>query len=331
LPHHGTTLTLPVPRFKGTTEFPQEIAMTDNRLLPFPPKTRAFGKTGKTISSLAWGMWRFKGEDVKAARALVDAVFESGISFFDTADIYGADTQQGFGSAEALLGKVFAEEPRLRDRMVLATKGGIIIGVPYDSSAVYLEQAIDISLKRLNTEHVDLWQIHRPDILTHPAEIAAALEKAHKAGKIGAVGVSNFTIAQTDALQKFLSMPIVSTQPEFSPLHLVPIENGLLDHSMMHERLVMAWSPLGGGRLADPTSARELAVAAALDAVATKFSVSRTAAAYSWMMAHPAGVVPIVGSQQAARIHEAADAYKINWTRTDWYNVLVAARGERLP
>jgi predicted oxidoreductase len=324
-------LTLRNRPFKEAFEFQDKTDMTDNRLLPPLPKTRFLGKSGKTISSLAWGMWRFKGEDIKAARALVDAVYETGITFFDTADIYGADTPQGFGSAEALLGKVFAEDSRLRDRMVLATKGGIIIGVPYDSSAAYLEQAIDISLRRLNTDHVDLWQIHRPDILTHPSEIAAALEKAHKAGKIGAVGVSNFTLAQTDALQKFLSLPIVTTQPEFSPLHLAPIENGLLDHSMAHERLVMAWSPLGGGRIADPKTSREQAVAAALDAVAEKFSVSRTAAAYSWIMAHPAAIIPIVGSQQAGRIREAADAFKIQWTRTDWYNVLVAARGERLP
>jgi predicted oxidoreductase len=305
--------------------------MTDTRLLCLSPKSHPFGNSGKTISGLAWGMWRFKGDDIKAARALVDAVLESGITFFDTADIYGADTPQGFGSAEALLGKVFAENPQLRDRMVLATKGGIIIGVPYDSSAAYLEQAIDASLKRLNTNHVDLWQIHRPDILTHPSEIAAVLEKAHTAGKIGAVGVSNFTISQTDVLQKFLSLPIVSTQPEFSPLHLEPVENGLLDHSMEHSRLIMAWSPLGGGRIANPTTPREKAVATALDAVAAKFSVSRTAAAYSWIMAHPAAIVPIVGSQQAVRIQEASDAFKIRWTRADWYTVLVASRGERLP
>jgi predicted oxidoreductase len=304
--------------------------MNDPRLLPAPLKTRPLGTTGKQVSTLAWGMWRFKGDDVKAARALVDAAFDAGITFFDTADIYGADGD-GFGAAEVLLGKVLAEDAALRDRMVLASKGGIIIGVPYDSSESYLTKAIDASLTRLGVDHIDLWQIHRPDILTHPSEIARALENAHKAGKIGAIGVSNMTLTQTDALRAHLSVPLVSTQPELSALCLDPIENGQLDHAMTHNLMVMAWSPLGGGRLAYPTTKRELDVAEALDAVARAHGVSRTAAAYSWIMAHPAGIIPIVGSQQVARIAEAADAYKIAWTRADWYKVLVASRQEGLP
>jgi predicted oxidoreductase len=95
--------------------------------------------------------------------------------------------------------------------------------------------------------------------------------------------------------------------------------------------LTSPWSPLGGGRIANPTNAREKAVAAALDAVANEHGVSRTAAAYSWIMAHPARPIPIVGSQHPNRIREAADAYKVAWTRTNWYAVLVASRGEKLP
>src|SRR3546814_4139474 len=100
----------------------------------------------------------------------------------------------------------------LRDGMLLATKGGIIPGVPYDSSAPYLASAIDASLRRLRTERVELWQIHRPDLLAHPQEIARTLEEAHGAGKIGAIGVSNFTPAQTSALAHFLPVPLVSHQ-----------------------------------------------------------------------------------------------------------------------
>jgi predicted oxidoreductase len=94
---------------------------------------------------------------------------------------------------------------------------------------------------------------------------------------------------------------------------------------------VLAWSPLGRGRLGDPQDARARAVAAALDAQAGRYGVSRTAAAYSWIMAHPAQIIPIVGTQNPARIREAADAFKVRWTRADWYAVLVASRGERLP
>jgi predicted oxidoreductase len=299
-------------------------------LLPQLPATRHLGSSGITVSSLAWGMWRFAGSDAEAAQ-LVHAVLDSGITLFDTADIYGFDGQGGFGDAEALLGRVFAAEPGLRARMVLATKGGIMPPLPYDQSAAYLGAALDASLRRLGVDQVDLYQIHRPDILAHPQEVARALEDMITSGKVRSLGVSNMTVHQIAALQHFLSLPLATTQPEISPLRITCFENGELDQAMMLGMSPLAWSPLGGGRLADPQDDRAHAVAAELDRIAALAGVSRTAAAYSWLMAHPAGIIPIVGTQNAARVTEAADAYKIQWTRTDWYAVLVAARGERLP
>jgi predicted oxidoreductase len=300
-------------------------------LLPLPAARRPLGKSGIEVSALAWGNWRLCGDDVGAVVELLHAALDAGIDLIDTADIYGPDNDEAFGASEALLGRALAAEPGLRDRLVIATKGGISMGVPYDSSADYLTSAIDASLARLGTDHVELWQIHRPDILTHPAQIAEAIEAAHKAGKIRSFGVSNFTTSQIATLQQFLSLPIVSTQPELSPLKLAPIENGELDQAIAMDMAVLAWSPLGGGRIANPSDERALAVAAELDAVAEEHGVSRTAAAYSWIMAHPARVIPIVGSQKAGRIAEAADAFKVRWTRARWYAVLVAAKGEPLP
>ena len=100
---------------------------------------------------------------------------------------------------EALLGEVLAAEPALRARMVLASKGGIMPPLPYDQSAAYLSSAIDASLQRLKTGTIDLYQIHRPDILAHPQEVAKTLDDAVKAGKIRTIGVSNFTIHQKSA------------------------------------------------------------------------------------------------------------------------------------
>jgi len=276
-------------------------------------------------------MWRFAGRGRDEAARLVHAALDAGIGLLDTADIYGFDGQRGFGNAEALLGEVIAAEPGLRGRFVLASKGGIRPPTPYDQSAAWLAEAIDDSLKRLKVERIDLWQIHRPDILAHPQEIAAALDKAQTAGKIGEVGVSNFTQAQIAALAAFVTRPLASTQPEISPLRIDVFENGELDQAMMLGLVPLAWSPLGGGRLAEPASERESAVATALDAVARDRGVSRTVAAYSWLMAHPAGIVPIVGSQQVERIAEAARALTVRWTREEWYAVLIAARGEKLP
>jgi predicted oxidoreductase len=298
--------------------------------LTVSPDSRPLGKSGIAVSPIAWGMWRFAGVSPEDGRALIEAAFDAGVTLFDTADIYGLDGP-GFGTAESLLGEIFAATPGLRDRMVLATKGGITPPVPYDSSRDYLMQALENSLRRLRTDAVDLYQIHRPDILTHPQEVARTLEDMVSSGKVRAVGVSNYTIEQTQALRVFLSIPLASMQPEFSPLETGPLTGGLLDRAMAHDVAVLAWSPLGGGRIAQPGTEREQAVAAALDKVAGEAGVSRTAATYSWIMAHPAKVIPIVGTQKVERVAELADAFKVRWSRQDWYDVLVASRGEKLP
>ena len=299
--------------------------------LPNPQRERALYPGGPKVSSIAWGMWRFAGDDVAAAEARIQAALDAGVTLFDTADIYGPDNGEPFGAAEALLGRVLAGNPGLRDRMVIATKGGISMGVPYDSSAAYLTTAIDASLARMGLEHVALWQIHRPDLLTHPAEIGEALLAAHQAGKIGAVGVSNFTPWQVEALAAHLPLPIVSCQPEFSPLAVAPLTDGVLDQAIARGMTVLAWSPLGGGRLGQPGDERTRAVAAALDAKAHEAGVSRAAAAYSWILAHPARPIPIVGTQSTARIAEIPQAFTPRWTRAEWYAVLVASLGAPLP
>jgi predicted oxidoreductase len=292
----------------------------------------ALGATDVLVSRLAWGMWRFQGDDLSQARALVDAALDAGINLFDTADIYGFNGRDGFGDAETRLGRLFAADPGLRPEIVLASKGGVVPGVPYDSSAGYLVAACEASLRRLGTDHLDLFQVHRPDVLTHPAEVARALETLVASGKVRAVGVSNYTRPQVAALVAHLQIPLASIQPEFSPLELEPLADGTLDLAMQQRVSVLAWSPLAGGRLGDAgDDERAQRVCAELDRQAQRWGVSRAAATYGWIMAHPAGVIPIVGSQQASRIREAAAACQVEWTRADWYRVLVASRGVALP
>jgi predicted oxidoreductase len=292
---------------------------------------RKLGGTDIEISQIAWGMWRFYDDDLNAAQSRVQAALDAGITFFDTADIYSPDIAETFGAAEALLGRVFRQAPSLRQRMVLATKGGIRRGVPYDSSAEYLRAAIDASLTRLGTERVELWQVHRPDILTHPQEVVRTLEAAHQAGKIAAIGVSNFTVAQTAALAHFLTVPLVSQQLQLSPLFLEPARDGLLDQAMVMELTVLAWSPLGGGRLGHPNDERSRAVAALLDAKASETGASRAAAAYSWIMAHPSRPIPIAGTQNINRIATIPQAFQVEWSRQEWYRVFETSLGEKLP
>ena len=287
---------------------------------------RPLGRSGILVSPIAWGMWRLRGDDIAGARTLIEAALNSGITLFDTADIYGFDGTSGFGDAETALGRVLAEAPELRGHMVVATKGGIIPGVPYDSSPAYLERALDASLRRLGIDQVDLWQVHRPDLLAHPQELAAALEKMIASGKTLAIGVSNFTPAQVAALESFLTVPLASTQPEFSPLHTDPLWDGTLDLAMTRDHAVLAWSPLGGGRLGQNGP-----VAALLEGKGAQHGVSAVAATYAWLMAHPARVIPIVGSQRVERIREARDAFKVEWSRAEWYGVLQASMGKKLP
>jgi len=294
-------------------------------------QVRKLGGTDIEISPIAWGMWRFRGDDGNAAQSRVEAALDAGITLFDTADIYGPGNGESFGAAEALLGRVFRQAPALRKRMVLATKGGIRMGVPYDSSAEYLGAAIDASLTRLGTERVELWQVHRPDILAHPQELAHTLEAAHRAGKIAAIGVSNFTVAQTAALAHFLTVPLASQQPQFSPLFLEPVQDGVLDQAMVLNLTVLAWSPLGGGRLGQPNDERSRAVAALLDAKASEAGVDRAAAAYSWIMAHPSRPIPIAGTQNIDRIATIPQALQVKWSRQEWYRVFETSLGEKLP
>jgi predicted oxidoreductase len=293
------------------------------------------------IGPLAYGCWRFAGTDVATARAKIETALECGMTVIDTADIYGyhgavpaTDAGSGFGEAETLLGKVLADAPELREQMVLATKGGICPPTPYDSSADRLRAACDDSLRRLGVDAIDLYQIHRPDLLSHPAEVAEVLDDLVESGKVLAVGVSNHTVAQTRALQFHLNTPLATTQPEFSPLVLDPITDGTLDLGMETDLVPLAWSPLAGGRLAgtpDPADPRAVAVAAVCDRIALEQGVARTAVILAWVMRHPAGVIPIVGTQQLDRIRECSRAIEVVLDAAQWYEILVAARGEPMP
>jgi aryl-alcohol dehydrogenase-like predicted oxidoreductase len=298
--------------------------MTALKLVDAP---RPLGKSDISVYPLAWGMWRSAG-DVAAVRERVAAAREIGVTLFDTADVYG----HAFGSAESLLGDVLKAEPSWRKDMVISTKGGIIPGTPYNSSAAYLQSACEASLERLGVERIDLYQIHRPDMLTHPAEVAEGLVKLKRAGKIDAVGVSNYTAQQTAALQAWLDLPVVSHQPEFSPLHLAPLTDGVLDQAMERDMAVLAWSPLAGGRLADaPSDGPVRAVIEELDRLAMREGVSRASVALAWVMTHPAHPIPIIGSQSPDRIRQLKEVFKVRLDRADWYSVLIAARGVPLP
>ncbi len=283
------------------------------------------------VGPLSYGLWRFTTDDVAEAHALIETALDAGMNLIDNADVYGLDYGGGgFGANEDLLGKVLAQAPQLRDRMVLASKGGIMPPVPYDSSPGYLVEACDASLQRMGVDTIDLYQIHRPDMFAHPADTAAALAGLREAGKIREVGVSNYTADQYDALAKHLPFPIAATQPQFSCAHLDPMRDGTFDRAMRDGVVPLAWSSLAGGRLAtgDDVPADLIAV---LDRLAEREGVDRAAIAIAFVLAHPSQPVAIIGSQNPDRIRAATAALTVNLNRADVYEIVVASDGVPLP
>lgn len=282
------------------------------------------------VGPIGFGCWRLTDPDVGRSAEVVETAVDLGMNLVDNADVYGLDWGgRGFGTCEEMLGEVFRHRPGLRDRVVLATKGGIVPGIPYISSARYLREACEASLRRMGVDVIDLYQIHRPDQFTHPAEVADALASLLADGLVRAVGVSNHTVAQSRALQAHLDRPLESAQSEFSAANLDVLRDGVLDWCMETATAVLAWSPLAGGRIATGDVRPELVTA--LDETALAHGVSRAAAAIAFVLAHPSAPVAIVGTQDPERLRDLATATAVRLTRTEVYRIIEASDGRPLP
>lgn len=291
------------------------------------------GQSDLQVGALAYGCWRFASSSFDDADRKIRTALEAGFTLIDTADIYGYGEARGFGGAEAILGELLTADKALRGRMVLATKGGITPPRPYDSSYAYLMAAMDTSLARLQTDYVDLYQIHRPDLIAPVAETARALNEMILSGRARYIGVSNFTVAQTRALQAHLDQPLLTTQPEFSALHQAPMEDGTLDWCSETGASALVWSPLAGGALVTGQSdhPRGPAVLAVIDRLADQHGCDRTGIALAFTMAHQASIIPIIGTQTPARIVASAQAAEITLSARDFYDLVEAYRGFPMP
>jgi predicted oxidoreductase len=302
------------------------------------------GKSSLKASRLAYGCWRIAETEEAGrttGRAAILAAYEAGYTHFDHADIY-CD-----GRAEEAFGRVLKEVPEMRGHVLIATKCGIRkAGSPtpdapvrYDFSATYILWSCEQSLKRLGVETIDLYQLHRPDWLMDPEEVANAFSQLRQAGKVREFGVSNFRPSQVAALQRALPFPLIVNQVEISLANLNCFNDGTLDQCLAEKITPLAWSPLAGGLLAHGAKSilpaqeayRPQRVNAALDQLAKKLGNSRSVLALAWLLKHPAGIVPIVGSTQPSKIREVVQADGLELSREEWYSLLEAARGERLP
>jgi predicted oxidoreductase len=311
--------------------------------------TSQLGKSDLVASRIAYGCWRLvspecseSNPDRKAqGRRAVIAAYEAGYSLFDHADIYCN------GEAERIFGQVLKEVPGMRDRILIATKCGVCRqGDPkpespyrYDLSAGHVIWSCEQSLKRLGTDRIDLYQLHRPDYLCDPEEVATVFCRLQQSGKVRHFGVSNFRPAQVAALQKACPMPLVSNQVEISLARLDCFHDGTLDQCLSEKMTPLAWSPLAAGRLAtndpidlrDPLHARRIHIREVLDLIARERQTTRSVVAVAWLLRHPSHIVPIVGSTDPARIAESTQATELELSRNEWYRLLEAAIGQRLP
>ncbi len=284
------------------------------------------------FSRIVYGMWRLaEAEDTspKHVAAKIQACLDQGITTFDQADIYG-----GY-AAEAVLGNCLRENPGLRDQMQIVTKCDIVApmgryaDVPvkyYDTSAAHINASVEHSLREMAVDHIDLLLIHRPDPLMDHHETGGALDALIASGKIRAAGVSNFRPYDWDLLQSAMENPLATNQIELSLGAHEPLVNGDVAFHQTHDHAMMAWSPLGGGGLmtADNDLGR------AMDGVAAENGVDRAAVAIAWLLAHPAKILPVLGTNNLARIGTISDALKVSMDRVTWYKLYVAALGREV-
>jgi len=312
---------------------------------------QSIGRDGPRVARVALGCMGLTGtwnpaelgpEHRKRAITAFEAALEAGITLYDHADIYGG------GTCEEVFKDCLAAVPGSRERIVIATKGGIVLGQGhYNLTAPYLTECVERSLRRMGIDYIDLYQLHRPDPLTHPAETAGALNDLLRRGLIRAVGVSNYYPEQVRALQRYIDAPLRGNQIEISLTHLDPIYegwdigngvrgDGTLDQCMALGMTPLAWSPLGGGALTRPgaegeDNPRVQGLRAELAAQAGRYDATSTQIALAWLLAHPAGIIPLVGSSNPDHIREATGAAHIALTRKDWYRLWTAAWGRGVP
>lgn len=274
-------------------------------------------------------------------RSAIIAAYEAGYTLFDHADIYCR------GECERIHGEVLKSIPSMRDEILLATKCGIRFeGEPdrssphrYDFSSEHIVRSCEGSLQRLGVETIDIYQLHRPDLLMDPEEVSEAFEHLYEAGKVRFFGVSNFAPSFVSALQVHCRYPLVVNQVEIHLGRLDCFYDGTLDQCLELGVTPLSWSPLGGGAFGmgsslSPDHPRYVdynRVRVELDVTAEKYGAAREVVALAWLLKHPSKIVPIIGSVNPKHIQMMVASNDVQMDREDWYKLLVAARGEPLP
>ena len=284
------------------------------------------------FSRLIYGMWRLAEDSDTSAKhveAKIQACLDQGITTFDQADIYGGYT------AETVLGAALKANRSLAKQMEIVTKCDILVDAGrhsgtrvkhYDTSREHIHASVDASLSEMGIEHIDLLLVHRPDPFMDHHVTGAALDELVASGKVGSIGVSNFRPWDWELLQSTMKNQLVTNQIEIRLKEIAPFRNGDLAFHQRHGHRLMAWSPLGGGDLMGGNSA----VATVMDRLAAQTGVDRAAVAVAFLLAHPAGILPVLGTNNLSRIAMISDALKVRLDRQDWFELYEAALGREV-
>lgn len=304
-------------------------------------KTINLGKSDLKVSEISLGCMRMGELSKKEAADVIHNAIELGVNFFDHADIYAG------GKSEEIFAEAIDMNPSIRENMLLQTKAGIRKGY-FDFSKEHIINSVDESLKRLKTEYIDVFLLHRPDTLVEPEEVAEAFSELEKSGKVRHFGVSNHTPMQIELLKKYVEQDLIANQLQFSIMHTPIIDAGIqmntkfenavnrdgsiLDYSRLHDMTIQAWSPFQygffEGVFIDHEKFPELN--AKLQEVSEKYGVDKSAVAVAWILRHPANIQTIVGSMNPTRLRNIAKATTITLTREEWYEIYRVA-GNILP
>lgn len=298
------------------------------------------GNTGEKVPNIVLGCMRLNG--AKDPVKVIETAVDHGMTYFDHADIYGD------GECETLFAESLAKTSIKRDDLFIQSKCGIVPGVMYDFSKEHIISAVEGSLKRLKTDHLDALLLHRPDTLMEPEEVVEAFDQLEKSGKVRYFGVSNQKPGQIELLKKYVQQPLIANQLQFGIMHTGMIDQGIhvnmsdrraqdldgeiLEYSRLHDMTIQAWSPYQYGFFEGVfiNNDKFPELNKVLSEMAEKYNATPTGIAAAWILTHPAHMQMIAGTMNLGRIQEISAASEIVLARTDWYQIYLAA-GNDLP
>ncbi|MDZ5781651.1 aldo/keto reductase [Marinococcus luteus] len=299
------------------------------------------GSSSLHVSNIALGCMRMNELSIDDAEKVFRAALEAGVNFFDHADIYGG------GDSEDIFARAAGMNDDLREKVILQSKAGIREN-SFDFSKSHILKTVDESLKRLQTDYLDVLLLHRPDALMEPEEVAEAFDSLRDSGKVRHFGVSNQNPMQIELLKQHVKQDLIANQLQFGLMHSLMVdqglnvnmkndaavmrEGGLLEYSQLNNMTVQAWSPFQYGMMEGVFVGNDKfpKVNKKLSELAGRYRVTESAVAAAWILRHPARIQTIVGTMNPERLAGIAEASEITLTREEWYDLYQTA-GNELP